>query len=283
MVIKKFENFNLNEEDLSDEIEICFNNLISDYDIMVRKPGPKQSYNKSDNPFKGEFRLVCLEHSKSRSRWGLTIDIPHLIGDNKIKFLKKLQISKNRLKSAGFSIFSGRKNGQRVWDYSIYPITGRGVPVNRWDFGIWYEEDTDEYYEKFSRFFESKSNSFEEASDRSWSFRQQLEIPSKEIELIEKKCKEIFDVWYDKKQLSINRFTHSWELKGKKQFSIMSVEFGNPNLPNKHDFFIKKYDDEWFIVHFRKGNGLTYNVTNYICDQIEGLFDCLEYISELIN
>lgn len=118
-----------------------------------------------------------------------------------------------------------------------------------------------------------ESNSFE-AYLGNWESMEMVEISDRESELIVDKCNEVFSNWKNKKQLNIKRF---------KQSNWMYIEFGSPYLPNEHDLAITKYDDDWFRVYFRNWNALRYEIINYKCDQIEGVFDCLKHISKLIN
>lgn len=66
----------------------------------------------------------------------------------------------------------------------------------------------------------------------------------------------------------------------KNRFSLSKVKFGEfpDNLCLSFrlrdiDFFIEKYNDDWYILN---RHDMDNNVSNYLCDQFEGLIQCIK-------
>lgn len=66
----------------------------------------------------------------------------------------------------------------------------------------------------------------------------------------------------------------------KNPFSLTKVKFGE--FPDKLclsfrlrdiDFLIEKYNDDWYILN---KHDMDNNVSNYLCDQFEGLIQCIK-------
>lgn len=89
----------------------------------------------------------------------------------------------------------------------------------------------------------------------------------------------IFGNWNNIKRKFWFNLTRSREHYTGKYYDIIVVNEGE--YPPSRQFYITKWNDEWFKIEYHYQVGLKYQEEIFICDQLDGLLSLIDYLKEL--